>query len=50
MAIIGILVSMLFLSLSRARLKSQQAVYLSNQKSMYPAIVIYTDNNKNILL
>ncbi|MCH2205043.1 MAG: type II secretion system GspH family protein [Lentisphaerales bacterium] len=48
-AIIGILASMLLPSLSKARLKSYQVVCLSNQKIMYSAVMMFTNNNEDIL-
>ena len=48
-AIIGILSSLLLPSLSKARLKAQRAVCLANLKNMFPAVVMYSDNNTDYI-
>jgi prepilin-type N-terminal cleavage/methylation domain-containing protein len=48
-AILGILMSILMPSLSNARLKAQRAVCLSNLKNIYPAVMMYTDDNEDYL-
>jgi len=46
-AIIGILVSLLFPSLAKAREKGKQAVCLNNSKQIYTATMMYVDDNNS---
>jgi prepilin-type N-terminal cleavage/methylation domain-containing protein len=49
-AIIGILISLLLPSLTKARHSAYQAVCMSNQSQLYKATVLYSHNNSNLLM